>query len=365
MRVLFYHSEPTWSGSARAFAAAAAGLAERGYQVTYSCPPDSETEERLAQMGRFETIPVEAGGSWPAEARRLRQVLLSRFVEVVFVHTEREHLVAAAATRWAERGAVVRRTPAGALLDVNAATGMALRMAAGGYLFTSEGERQRAPLPKRGMEPVVADVGVNVAQHDAVAPAAASSLGGGAGARYIACVYDETGRGRTATVLRTIALLAPRHPELRLLVVGPGSDHEDLRMHAAALRLTGVVKLLGEREDALSVLRAADLGWIVAEGDDAAYGALDCMALRIPVVGDRGTVVDRYVADGISGVLFGSEDAPAHAAIVTTLLASPERRAAMGNAGRARVAREFTESEMVDGFQRAADFGRDRGRWLA
>ena len=105
MRVLFYHSAPGWTGSARAFAAAAAGLAERGYQVTYSCPPDSETEERLAQMGRFETIPVEAGGSWPAEARRLRQVLLSRFVEVVFVHTEREHLVAAAATRWAERGA--------------------------------------------------------------------------------------------------------------------------------------------------------------------------------------------------------------------------------------------------------------------
>lgn len=365
MRVLFYHSTPGWSGSARAFAAAAAGLAERGYQVTYSCPPDSETEERLAQMGGFETIPVEAGGAWPAEARRLRQVLLSRFVEVVFVHTEREHLVAAAATRWAERGAVVRRTPAGATLDINASTGMALRMAAGGYLFTSEGERQRAPVPRRAMEPVIADLGVNAAQHDAVAPASASSLGGGAGARYIACVYDEGGRARTATVLRTIALLAPRHPELRLLLLGPGSDHEDLRMHAAALRLTGVVRQLGEREDALSVLRAADLGWIVADGDDAAYGALDCMALRIPVIGDRGTVVDRYVADGISGVLLGPDDAPAHAATVTTLLSSPERRQAMGNAGRTRVAREFAESEMVDAFQRAADAGRDRGRWLA
>ena len=365
MRVLFYHSTPTWSGSARAFAAAAAGLAERGYQVTYSCPPDSETEERLAQMGRFETIPVEAGGSWPGESRRLRQVLLSRFVEVVFVHTEREHLVAAAATRWAERGAVVRRTPAGGQLDADSATGMALRMAAGSFLFTSENERQRAPAPKRAMEPVIADLGVNVAMHDAVVPAAASSLGGGAGARYIACVYGDAGRARTATVLRTMALLAPRHPDLRLLIVGPGSDHEDLRMHAAALRLTGVVRQLGEREDALSVLRAADLGWIVAEGDDAAYGALDCMALRIPVIADRASVAERYVADGISGVLLGQEEAPAHAAIVTTLLASAERRTAMGNAGRARVAREFTESEMVDGFQRAADAGRDRGRWLA
>lgn len=364
MRVLFYHSVPGWSGSARAFAAAAAGLAERGYQVTFSCPPDSETEERLAQMGRFETIPVEPGGSWTSEARRLRQVLLSRFVEVVFVHTEREHLVAAAATRWAERGAVVRRTPAGLTPDIHASTGMALRMAAGGFLFTSDGERQRAPQPKRAMEPVVADLGVDASRHDAVAPAATASLGGGAGARYIACVYNETGRARAATVFRTIALLAPRHPELRLLLVGPGSDHEDLRMHAAALRLTGAVRQLGEREDALSVLRAADLGWIVAEGDDGAYGALDCGALRIPVIGERGTVVERYVADGISGVLLGAEDAPALAATVTTLLASPERRTAMGNAGRSRVAREFTESEMVDGFQRAADAGRDRARWV-
>ena len=97
-------------------------------EMTFVCPPESETEERLAGVSEFEVIPVETGGAWAGEARRLRRVLLDKFVEAVFVHTEREHLVAAAATRWAERGAVVRRTPAGGTVEWNGASRMALAM---------------------------------------------------------------------------------------------------------------------------------------------------------------------------------------------------------------------------------------------
>ena len=364
MRVLFLHSEREWSGSARAFAAAAAGLAQRGWQVTFVCPPGSETEERLAGVSEYEVIPVEPGGGWAGESRRLRRVLLDKFVEAVFVHTEREHLAAAAATRWAERGAVVRRTPAGGQLEWNAASRMALRLASGGFLFTSEIERQRAPEAPRTLEPVVADLGVDVAKYDAIRPAPAASLGGGPASRFIVCVSDATATARTATVLRTLALLAPRHPELRFVFVGPGTDSEDLRMHAAALRVGGLVRFLGEREDQLDVLRAADLGWVVADGDNAAFGVLDCMALRVPVLADRGTVAERYLADGITGVLLPAADAPATAATVAGLLAHGDERAAMGNAGRLRVGREFPESDMVDGFQRALDAARDRTRWV-
>ena len=363
MRVLFLSSDPHWSGSARVCATAASGRARRGYQVTFVCPPESETEERLAGVSEFEVIPVETGGAWAGEARRLRRVLLDKFVEAVFVHTEREHLVAAAATRWAERGAVVRRTPAGGTVEWNGASRMALRLASGGFLFTSETERQRAPRTSRALEPIVADVGVDPASYDAVQPAPTAGLGGTSSSRFIACVSDGGSLQRAATVLRTMALLAPRHPDLRLVLVGPGSDNEDLRMHAAALRIGALVKFLGEREDQLQVLRAAALGWVVADQDNAAYGVLDCMALRVPVLADRATVAERYVADGITGILVGAGDAPATAATIASLLAHDGERAAMGNAGRLRVAREFSESEMVDGFQRAIDAARDRSRW--
>jgi len=37
----------------------------------------------------------------------------------------------------------------------------------------------------------------------------------------------------------------------------------------------------------------------------------------------------------------------------------------MGNAGRARVQREFSESAMIDGFERAVNAAGDRTKWAA
>ena len=103
MRVLFYYSAHEWSGSARAFAVAAAGLAARGYQVTYVCREESPVEHRLS-YGGYEVIALPMGGTWIADALRLRGLLTENFVEVAFVHTEREQLVVSLATRLAERG---------------------------------------------------------------------------------------------------------------------------------------------------------------------------------------------------------------------------------------------------------------------
>jgi hypothetical protein len=346
------------------FAAVAREMMRRGAQVTFVPSPESSVEQRVAYDG-YEVMPVDGGGPWMAESWRLRQVMLDRFVEVVFVHTEREHEVAAAATRWAERGAVVRRTPAGAPLIVTRRSRLAMRLAATNFVFTTQSELQSAPTLKRAPEAVVADIGVDAATYDEVRPASRQSLGVAAtGGHLIVCVYDPRAKARAALVMRTVALLAPRHPELRLALVGPGSDHEDLRMHAAALGLTNVVAHLGERDDQLAVLRCADIGWVVADGDDAAYGVLDLMALRLPVLAERGSVAQRYVADGITGILLPPGDVPATAAIVASFLAHGDQRAAMGNAARVRVARDFAESSMVDRFERAAELARDRTKWI-
>ena len=160
-----------------------------------------------------------------------------------------------------------------------------------------------------------------------------------------------------------MSLLAPRHPELRLAVVGVGSDAEDLRMHAASLGIGGCVSFLGDRDDQLAILRAADIGWVVADYDDASYAYLDLMALRIPVLADRTALAQHYVADGITGQLLPSGDAPATASALATLLGHEERRLAMGNAGRVRVAREFSVLAMVAAFESAITAARDRSRW--
>ena len=367
MRVLFYYSAPEWSGSARAFAAAAVAMAGRGYQCTYLCRADSPVEERLTpgaeRLRGVELTPVPLGGPWMNESLRLRQVLLEHYVEVVFVHTEREQLVASLAIRLAERAALVRRVPAGAKLSRGPEARLGTRLAATGYLFTAESGSSNGGAPLGVFEPVESDVGVSVEALEQIKPAPLTVIAASGGDQLIACVYDPTARRRAAALLRAVALLAPRHPGLRLAILGPGSEDEDLRMHAAALGISDIVAHLGQRPDHQSILSAADLAWVAAGGDNAAFGYLDLMALRIPVLAERDTLSQRYVADGISGVLLPQPDPAAMAARIAVLLAHAERRAAMGNAGRARVSREFTETEMVEGFERATEIARDRKRW--
>jgi glycosyltransferase involved in cell wall biosynthesis len=174
------------------------------------------------------------------------------------------------------------------------------------------------------------------------------------GIRYIICVYDPTSRGRAATAIRTVSMLSPRHPYLRLMIFGPGSDSEELRMQAAALGVLDLVSFLGERDDHLLLMRDADLGWVVAEADTAAYGILDLMALGVPVLAAEGTIAEAYVANMITGTLVPPDDPATTAAAVVTLLTSEEQRIAIGAAGRSRVAREFPEQAMVDGFEKLA-----------
>jgi glycosyltransferase involved in cell wall biosynthesis len=347
------------------FAAVARGLAERGYQATYVCPPGGSLEARVAADG-CDVIPFAPGGGVALESWRLHHIFLERFVETIFVHSPREHLAVAGAARLAGRGGIVRRTPAGGLFVDGHGTHTAARLASTGLLFTTPAEAQAAPALPRLRDTMVAEIGVDATRYDELRAATPQSFGvraSGATPRIIVCVYDPGGKARAATVLRTMAMLAPRHPELHLVLFGPGADHEDLRMHAAAIGIGHAVTHLVSRDDDLAVLRAADLGWVVASDDSAVYATLDFMAMRVPVLVDKGTVASRYVVDGVSGIVLPPGDTPTTAATVAELLAQDEQRLAMGSAGRSRVAREYTERAMLDAVQRSVDDARDRSRW--
>ncbi|MDQ6716935.1 MAG: glycosyltransferase [Gemmatimonadota bacterium] len=379
MRLIFLHTAREWSGTARAFARAGHGLAQRGVHVTMVAPADSNVELGFNAQSRngsehgkeqgFDVIPYSSDGFWYFASRRFRKLFRKWDANAVFVTTDREHLIAAMTCWLARRGSVIRRTPAGVKLEMSFSGRVASRLAPTVFLFVNEADRHAAVLPKRAVQQSVAALGVDAESYGYSAEepdAAAEAPGEGAAtenrARYIVCVYDPSSRGRAATAIRCISMLAPRHPDLRLLIVGTGSDHEDLRMQASALRILHLVSFLGERDDQVSIMKDADLGWVVAEGDTAAYGVLDLMALgKAVVTGDVG-VGQHYVANGISGTLYPSDDSANTAAIVAGLLGHDETRLAMGRAARTRVQRDFPESDMIEAFARVAELAQKRSR---
>jgi glycosyltransferase involved in cell wall biosynthesis len=210
----------------------------------------------------------------------------------------------------------------------------------------------------------VAPLGVNVDGYDTVEAASRRDISAPAEGILIACSYDPTGRNRMGTVFRTLALIAQRHANTRVLVFGPDSTNDDLRMHAAALGVGQLVSFLGEREDEFSIMRAAHAGWVVGSGDDAAFACLDFMALRVPVIAERTPLTQHFVAHGITGLLLVAGDPSLTASSVAGFFSAEPKRVAMGNAGRTRVQREFTESAMIDGFETAVNEAGDRTKWV-
>ena len=403
MHVLFLHTAREWSGTARVFARAARGISERGAKVTLLVTPDSNVHlavspRRAPNQPRhtpipepFEIIPFSTEGWSLAAARRLRNIFRRWDADAIFVTTDREHLIAATACWLSRSGSVVRWTPAGKRLEMGFAGKFAAWLTKTAYLFASETDRRASNIPKNAIESGSAELGVDVASYPSNGAKAPSphdpananpgeasvedsakgkrgeasvedSAKGKHGEAFIVCVYDPTARGRAATAIRTLSMLAPRHPNLRLMIVGPGSDDEDLRMQAAALRVLHLVSFLGERDDQVSLMKDAHLGWVVAEADTGAYGILDLMALGIPTVASEGGIAQRYIAHGISGALYPPDDSASTAAAVAGMLQSEESRVAMGKAARTRVAREFPESTTIEGFDRAANSARTRGR---
>jgi glycosyltransferase involved in cell wall biosynthesis len=362
MRALFYIGDRKWTGCARTFVTAARGLAARRHQVTLVCSSGAPVLERIAGGG-LETVIVDMDANMASGSWELRKVLQDRFIEVAFVHREREQLLAGSAMRLAERGAVIRRIPAFQAYQDDA--GLALRVATGGLLFATEGQRDEAAAEGWPLPAAVAPLGVDAARYRDIVPLDRATLGVPDGATLIACPYEESGRFRLATVMRTLAILAPRHPDLHAVVYGPGALHEDLRMHAAALGVTAMVTFAGESVDELRMAAASDLVWVTADEDGGAYACLDAMALGRPVLAEITPLTAYYVADGATGVLLQPGEPSYVASAVADVLGHGERRAAIGAAGMARVAREFPESAMIDGFEQAGTAAGDRTRWAA
>jgi glycosyltransferase involved in cell wall biosynthesis len=359
MRVLFYLAEKHWSGVARALVAAARGLGARGHPITIACCVGTRLDHVAEELG-FDRVAINAE-SWVASGSLdLRRVIKERSIDVGIVTAERDHLIVASAMRAAGRGAVLRRIPSFQSAELQRGGKLALRLAASGVIVSSRSELEGFAASGWSIPPAVVPLGVDPASFDATVPATRRMLQAPDQGTLVACEYDPSGRYRMGVVFRVLALLATRNRNIHVVVQGPGSRDDELRMHAAALGVGSLMSFLGERDDERAAMRAADAGWVVSGADAAAFACLDLMALRVPVIAARSALTERYVADGITGVLLSDDDPSITASALSTMLVSADRRLSMGNAGRSRVQREFLESVMIDSFEHAITVAADR-----
>jgi glycosyltransferase involved in cell wall biosynthesis len=148
-------------------------------------------------------------------------------------------------------------------------------------------------------------------------------------------------------LLRALPLLAKRVPAAQLLIVGDGPERE--RLHALAREVDpgGRVVFAGAIPDAARLLPLADLYVTASRREGLPLAVLEAMACGRPVLATRVPGHTDAVEDGVTGRLVPADDPERLAAAAAQILTDAPRRAAMGQAGRERVAQRFDRARMV------------------
>ena len=148
-----------------------------------------------------------------------------------------------------------------------------------------------------------------------------------------------------ATLIRGFALFAATGAEAKLVIVGSGPLNEELRRSADELGISGRIVWAGFREDIVTVMSAFDIFALTSIYEGFGLVLLEAMASRLPVVATRAGAVAEVVADGKTGILVGPRR-PEEVVAAFHKLRDGRLRRRFGEAGRARVLREFTLNKM-------------------
>lgn len=142
--------------------------------------------------------------------------------------------------------------------------------------------------------------------------------------------------------------LRQRDPLARVALLGDGPERGALVSRVASLGLGDSVRFVGSTPEVPTWLAAADLLVHPSFEEGFCNAVLEAMAVGRAVVATKVGGVPEAVIDGRTGWLVPPRDAAALAEAMAGALASPERLASTGEAGRQRVLERFSMAANVE-----------------
>lgn len=159
-----------------------------------------------------------------------------------------------------------------------------------------------------------------------------------------------------ASLLRAAAELRPRWPALHFLLFGDGESRPALEELARGLGIADAVHFAGTQSNHLNLHALFDVSVLCSLSEGFPNSLVEAMAAGRPAVATAVGGNADAVEDGVTGLLVPPADPARLAAAIEALLGDPERRTAMGEAGRARARERYHAANVVraleDGYLR-------------
>ena len=149
-------------------------------------------------------------------------------------------------------------------------------------------------------------------------------------------------------LVEAAACVVPAFPNVIFLLVGRDSGTMEVtRTRFRTRGIEGSVRFAGGRADVADLLRISDLFVHPSREEGFSNAILEAMAAGLPVVACDVGGNPEAVVDGETGRLVPSRNAVAIASAIAELLADPEKRKSMGEAGRLRATEQFSLDRMA------------------
>jgi glycosyltransferase involved in cell wall biosynthesis len=176
-------------------------------------------------------------------------------------------------------------------------------------------------------------------------PARGESQGAAQRAPSLVTVGHLVARKRHADVVRALAVLAPRHPDLRYAIVGDGPERTALEALAERLEVRERVDFHGQQAPARALELVRDSTVFAMPSTEEAFGVayVEAMATGLPAIGCRGEPGPEEIAAAGEGlVLVPPGDIERLTQRIDELLSDSERLRETGRRARKTVAAHFT-----------------------
>jgi glycosyltransferase involved in cell wall biosynthesis len=162
-----------------------------------------------------------------------------------------------------------------------------------------------------------------------------------------------------ARLLHAFALL-PERLDARLMIVGDGPERATLEALARELGRASQVHFTGHVADPAPLYARFDVFAMSSDTEQMPISVLEAMAAGLPVASTDVGDVRSMLADENAAFVVTRETPADLAQALSQLAGNPARRRAIGDANRAKAARDFDEASMVEAY--GVLFGRGQRR---
>ncbi|MGE8671015.1 MAG: glycosyltransferase [Achromobacter mucicolens] len=332
LRILHTEAATAFGGQEFCIYKEMVAMRERGHHLEAVCQPHAELAQRLRDAGfTVHTVNMDGAVNFVRSVAFVRRVAARGRFDVVNTHSRSDTVRAAMGARLARTPLIVRtRHLAKPINSLYAYTWLAHRVIA----VSRHVHRQ---LLDGGAPPeAVATIHSPIVLPEGDGKGSLrQELGLPDDALVVGCVAVMRTEKGHADLIDAFQRVLAAFPQAHLVLAGDGMPvFERLKGQVQALGLASRVHFLGRRHDIGNVLQAFDVFALPTHREAFGTAFVEAAAMGVPVIGTDVGGVPETMQAGVTGLLVPPRDPAALAAALESLLADPERRRRMGEAGR-------------------------------